>query len=141
MWRHIDEVHGGDKEGIEFDMTVTDIFKDDPLGRQCMEGVKMRETACDYVLNSKEEFRQPGELVAELPARKQQQQHQQQQQQVQSGRGSEGEGTSGGGGDSSGGGGPAANTRSRQQAVSRVVQETGGVSTRSRTRRENQVVQ
>ena len=59
MWRHIDEVHGGDKEGIEFDMTVTDVFKDDPLGRQCMEGVKIRETVCDYVLNSKEEFRQP----------------------------------------------------------------------------------
>ena len=147
MWRHINEVHDGDKEGIEFDMTVTDIFKDDPLGRQCMEGVRIRETACDYVLNSKEEFRQPGELVAELPARKQrqqqrqQQQQQQQQQQVQSGREREGEGTSGGGGDSSGGGGPAANTRSRQRAVSRVVEETGGVSTRSRTRRENRVVQ
>ena len=67
MLKHVNSVHGGNKDGIEFEMKITDVFKDDPLGRQCMEGIKIRETICDHSLNSKEEFRQPGELIAELP--------------------------------------------------------------------------
>ena len=65
--KHVDNCHDGVEEGVDFEMKVTDVFKDDPVGRQVMEGVKMRETICDNCLNSKEEFRQPGELVAELP--------------------------------------------------------------------------
>ena len=81
MLKHVNSVHGGNKDGIEFEMKITDVFKDDPLGRQCMEGIKIRETICDHSLNSKEEFRQPGELVAELPSRRQQHgQHGRQQQ-------------------------------------------------------------
>ena len=39
-------------------MKVTEVFKNDPLGRQCMEGVKIREMTADYIMNSKDEFRQ-----------------------------------------------------------------------------------
>ena len=109
MLKHVNSVHGGNKDGIEFEMKITDVFKDDPLGRQCMEGIKIRETICDHSLNSKEEFRQPGELVAELPSRRQQhgqhgrqqqrqlrQQDEQQQQQDQEGEGGEVASTGGG---------------------------------------------
>ena len=65
--KHADSVNGGVEAGVEFEMKVTDVFKNDPLGRQCMEGVRIREAQCDHCLNSKEEFRQPGELIAELP--------------------------------------------------------------------------
>ena len=140
--KHVDSVHDGMSAGVEFEMKVTDIFKDDPLGRQCMEGVRIRETQCDHCLNSKEEFRQPGELVAELPGadnragRRQQQgrQHRQQQQQQHE----DVEGTSGGG--DSAGGGPSQNTRSRvtSRNTEMSTQSTGyTISTRSRTRKED----
>ena len=59
MRKHVDSVHGGDKTGIEFDMKITDIFKNDPLGRQIMEGIRIRLLKCHHSLNSKDEFRQP----------------------------------------------------------------------------------
>ena len=64
--RHVDEVHEGKEQGIEFDMKVTEVFKKDPLGRQVMEGVKIRENKADHIMNSKEEFHQPGEIVPVL---------------------------------------------------------------------------
>ena len=130
-------------------MTVTDVFKNDPLGRQVMEGVRIRETECDHILNSKEEFRLPGELVAELPGmetRQQQQQRQRQQQlqqqqeqqhqtqqreQHQQQRQQQHDSN----GANSVGGGPAGNTRSRAR-LPVMVEEREGVSTRSRTRRQ-----
>ena len=42
-------------------------FKGDPLGRQILEGVIIRELNAgdaDYVLNLKNEFNQPGEVVS-----------------------------------------------------------------------------
>ena len=102
----------------------------------------------DHCLNSKEEFRQPGELVAELPGadnragRRQQQgrQHRQQQQQQLLQQHENVEGTSGGGDSAGGGGGPSQNTRSRavtSRNPESSTQSTGyTISTRSRTRRE-----
>ena len=34
--KHVNEVHGGNDEGVEFEMEVTDVFKNDPQGRQVM---------------------------------------------------------------------------------------------------------
>ena len=64
--KHVEAVHGGNEEGIEFEMMVTDRFKNDPTGRQIMEGVKMRELVADNIMNSKDEFNQPGEIVPTL---------------------------------------------------------------------------
>ena len=47
-------------------MRATDIFKNDPQGRQIMEGVKMRELQVDNVMNSCNEFHQPGEIIPVL---------------------------------------------------------------------------
>ena len=62
--RHVEDVHEGREEGIEFDMKVTDVFKYDATGRQVMEGAKIRESNADHVMNSMLEFHQPGEIVA-----------------------------------------------------------------------------
>ena len=66
MRKHVDAVHDGVEEGIEFEMKVTEIFKNDPQGRQVMEGVKMREINVDNLMNSKDEFQQPGEIIPTL---------------------------------------------------------------------------
>ena len=67
--KHIEEVHGGVEEGVEFDMKITHRFKNDPTGRQVMEGVAMRELVADHILNSKDEFCQPGEIIPVIPGR------------------------------------------------------------------------
>ena len=67
--KHIDSVHEGVETGVTFDMKIVRRFKNDPTGRQVMEGVKMRETVVDNLMNSKDEFCQPGELIPEIPAR------------------------------------------------------------------------
>ena len=64
--KHVEAVHGGNEEGIEFVMKPTDVFKNDPQGRQIMEGVKMREMEVDNVMNSRDEFHQPGEIIPVL---------------------------------------------------------------------------
>ena len=64
--RHVESVHNGNEEGVEFEMVVTDIFKNDPMGRQIMEGVKMREMIVDHIMNSAIEFHQPGEIIPTL---------------------------------------------------------------------------
>ena len=64
--RHVESVHNGNEEGVEFEMVVTDIFKNDPMGRQIMEGIKMREMKVDNIMNSKDEFHQPGEIIPTL---------------------------------------------------------------------------
>ena len=66
--KHVEAVHGGNEEGVEFEMKVTDVFKNDPQGRQIMEGVKMREmeNKVDNIMNSKDEFQQPGEIIPTL---------------------------------------------------------------------------
>ena len=66
--KHIEDVHGGDDTGVEYDMKITHRFKNDPLGRQVMEGVAIRETVADNLMNSKDEFCQPGEIIPELPS-------------------------------------------------------------------------
>ena len=121
-----------------------------------MEGVRMRETQCDHCLNSKEEFRQPGELIAELPGadnrtgRRQQGRQRREQQQPQllqqheEGRVTAvdtGGGDRRGGDSASGGGGPSQNTRSRtvksRNSESSTQSTEYNISTRSRTRRED----
>ena len=62
----MDAVHDGVEEGIEFEMKVTEIFKNDAGGRQIMEGAKIRELKVDNIMNSKEEFQQPGEIIPTL---------------------------------------------------------------------------
>ena len=64
--KHVDAVHDGCQEGVEFEMRVTHIFKNDPTGRQVMEGVGLRELVADHILNSRDEFHQPGELIPVL---------------------------------------------------------------------------
>ena len=64
--KHADAVHDGCQEGVEFEMRVTHIFKNDPTGRQVMEGVGLRELVADHILNSRDEFHQPGELIPVL---------------------------------------------------------------------------
>ena len=59
---HVEAVHNGNEDGVEFEMRATDIFKNDPQGRQIMEGVKMRELIVDNLMNSCNEFHQPGEI-------------------------------------------------------------------------------
>ena len=66
----MDEVHEGKNTDIEFGMKVLEVFKNDPLARQVMEGVKLREIKADNILNSKEEFHQPGEIIPEWLGRK-----------------------------------------------------------------------
>ena len=61
--KHVEAVHGGNEDGIEFVMKPTDVFKNDPQGRQIMEGVKMREMKVDNIMNSRDEFHQPGEII------------------------------------------------------------------------------
>ena len=61
--KHVEAVHNGNEDGIEFRMKPTDFFKNDPLGRQVMEGVKIRELKVDNIMNSKDEFHQPGEII------------------------------------------------------------------------------
>ena len=113
----------------------------------------MRETQCDHCLNSKEEFRQPGELIAELPGadnrtgrrqqqgRQQQQQQEQQQPQLLQQQHDEERMTAGGGDSAGGGGGPSQNTRSRtvtsRNSESSTQSTEYNISTRSRTRRED----
>ena len=45
------------------------VFRDDTLGRQLMEGIGIREIVADHILNSKEEFCQPGEIIPVIPGR------------------------------------------------------------------------
>ena len=45
------------------------MFRDDTLGRQLMEGIGIREIVADYILNSREEFCQPGEIIPVIPGR------------------------------------------------------------------------
>ena len=47
-------------------MKIKHVFKNDPLGRQVMEGVQIRELKVDHILNSKDEFHQPGEVIPVL---------------------------------------------------------------------------
>ena len=47
-------------------MRVTHIFKNDPTGRQVMEGGGLRELVADHILNPRDEFHQPGELIPVL---------------------------------------------------------------------------
>ena len=51
-------------------MKVLEVLKNDPLARQVMEGVKLREIEADHIMNSKEEFHQPGEIIPEWQGRK-----------------------------------------------------------------------
>ena len=64
--KHVNSVHDGKEEGVEFEMKITDVFKNDPLGRQVMEGVKICEMKVHNVMNSKDEFQQPGEIIPSL---------------------------------------------------------------------------
>ena len=66
--KHVNEVHGGNEDGVEFEMKVTHVFKNDPTGRQVMEGIGIRELVgkVDHILNSMYEFHQPGELIPVL---------------------------------------------------------------------------
>ena len=70
MGKHVDEVHEGEKRDIHFGMKVLEIFKNDPLARQVMEGVKLKEIRADHILNSKDEFHQPGEIIPEWQGKK-----------------------------------------------------------------------
>ena len=47
-----------------------EVLKNDPLARQVMEGVKLREIDADHIMNSKDEFHQPGEIIPEWQGRK-----------------------------------------------------------------------
>ena len=144
MRKHVDAVHGGCEEGVKFEMKVTDIFKNDPTGRQVMEGVKMRETKADYLMNSKDEFHQPGEIIPVIEGPRwtnrnkrsnndnrhynnnNSQDNNSQEQGTKSSQNSQGvEGVL---------------TRSRKKEVTRAANVTTGVTTRARARSNNMVV-
>ena len=57
---------GAMKREISFEMKVVHVSKNDPTGRQVMEGVEIRELEADNILNSRDEFHQPGEWIPVL---------------------------------------------------------------------------
>ena len=65
MKNHSEEVHGGEK--VKWAMDILKGFRRNPLARQVFEGVRIRNRAetSDYVLNTREEFVQPGEITPE----------------------------------------------------------------------------
>ena len=64
MWRHQMEKHDGQK--VEFEMSVVENFQRDPLGRQSMEGMLIREQDPEDLINNKEEWNQPGDVRIEF---------------------------------------------------------------------------
>ncbi len=59
--KHAREVH--ERDHMEMKMEVIKKFQNTALARQVFEGILIREQKVDYLLNSKEEFHQPAEIV------------------------------------------------------------------------------
>ena len=120
-------------------MRPTDVFKNDPQGRQIMEGVKMREMQVDNIMNSKDEFHQPGEIIPVLEGAGRRQVNNSHNRlnnnnQVDNSNRSSGE---------SGEENPGENLRKKKvtrSGRSDSDRRGGGVTTRARARRENIVV-
>ena len=62
LWRHEIEKHGGRE--CKFEMRVLETFNRDPLGRQSMEGMMIREADPEKLINNNEEWIQPGDIRA-----------------------------------------------------------------------------
>ena len=62
MRKHAEDIHDNSND-LEFEMEVMETFRYDALGRQVCEGVMLREEVAEHIMNSKEEFRQPGEII------------------------------------------------------------------------------
>ena len=112
-------------------MKVTDVFKNDPLGRQVMEGVKIREMKADHILNSKDEFHQPGEIIPVLEGARRNNRNDNNRNNNNSPRDNSQDSNNSQG----------VKTRSQTKKVTTAVAvTTGGVRTRARARRENSII-
>ena len=58
------EKHGG-KKG-DFEMKIIQTCPGDPLGRQSLEGLLIRESDPENLINNKEEWNQPGDVRIEF---------------------------------------------------------------------------
>ena len=143
---------GGNEESVEFEMKVIKIFKNDPTGRQVMEGIAIRELEADHILNSKDEFHQPGELIPVLEgARRSNRKHNNNNNynnshndnssnsQNDNSSNSQNDNSSNSQNDNSNNS-QGVRTRSQRKGTAVVTTGGGGVTTRARARRENIVV-
>ena len=125
-------------------MKVIKIFKNDPTGRQVMEGIAIRELEADHILNSKDEFHQPGELIPVLEGarrsnRRQNNNNNYNNSHNDNSSNSQNDNSSNSQNDNSNNS-QGVRTRSQRKKVTAVPTGGGGVTTRARARRENIVV-
>ena len=150
--KHVNAVHGGNEESVEFEMKVIKIFKNDPTGRQVMEGIAIRELEADHILNSKDEFHQPGELIPVLEGARRSNRRQNNNNnynnshndnssnsQNDNSSNSQNDNSSNSQNDNSNNS-QGVRTRSQRKVTAVVTTGGGGVTTRARARRENIVV-
>ena len=140
---------GAMKREISFEMKVVHVFKNDPTGRQVMEGVEIRELEADIILNSKDEFHQPGELIPVLEGarRSNRKQHgNNNSQRYDNDNNSQDDNSNNSQNDNSinrqNDNNQGVRRRSQRKKVTTAAVEvtTGGVTTRARARRDNLVV-